>query len=569
MSDDLEQRQYPEDERLRRISEDPDRRMTRDEWEREESDARQAAHKKHQQIHHDREQQQEYDRKHRSHHLPWTKILKWGGLGVLILLLIFFLGWLPHHRHQEAAKKAAQERDKEVPQVEVVQAIRAQSTGDLTLPGTTDALAVAYVYARANGYLRQRFVDIGDRVRKGQLLAVIDSPDLDAQVDQARQQLHQAEADESQQQAQLDLRRVTWDRWRVLVQRGVFSRQDGDQREADYKAQVAVVDSAHRNVESYRANLLRVISLQEYEKVRAPFDGVVTQRNTDVGALINTTGAASSAPNPSSSQQSSGSASTSSSNTGGTSGTPSNSATPSTAGSQGGPLFAIAQTDVLRILVSAPEGYATSLHAGIPAKVYLQERAGAAITGVVTRTANSLDQNTRTMVTEVDVSNKTDQLYPGMYAIVSFSQVRGNPPIVIPGDAIVVRNDRTSVATVHDNKIQMKQVEIGRDYGPEVEILSGLQEGEWVVSTVTDDVQPNVRVRTQVDQKATDEMHGSRGQQTNQTPNSGPSQYGDQSIVNSSTENTTQKNGQQRQEGKQSPGGSKQPQNQKGGASKQ
>jgi multidrug efflux pump subunit AcrA (membrane-fusion protein) len=557
MSDDLEQRQYPEDERLRRIAEDPDRRMTRDEWEREESAARQAAHKKHQQVHQDRAQQQEYDRKHRGRHFPWRTIFKWVAIGIAVMLIVFFLGWLPHHNHSKKAAENARQRQNEQPEVEVVQAMRSHTPGELTIPGTTSALTVAYVYARANGYLRQRFVDIGDHVKKGQLLATIDAPDLDAQVAQAREQLHQAESDEAQQQAQLALRKVTWDRWRILVARGVFSQQDGDQRETDYKAQLAIVASSHRNVESYRANLDRVISLQEYEKVRAPFNGVVTQRNTDIGALITTTGAASTAPSPDSMQSSGGTLNSSTSNNGGTSGSPNTSATPSTGESQGGALFAIAQTDVLRILISVPEGYASSIRRGMSAKVYVQERPNAAVIGKVTRTADSVDTNTRTMLVEVDVDNRDGSLYPGMYALVSFVEVTGVSPIVIPGDAVVVRNDRTSVATVHDHKIQMKQIEIGRDYGPEVEILSGLKEGKWIVTSVTDFVEQGVSVRPKVDETAAQQQRGG-GQQTNQVPNSGPNQYGDQSIVNSATESTNQKGGQQKQQGKQTPGGKEQ-----------
>ncbi len=173
---------------------------------------------------------------------------------------------------------------------------RSSRPGELTVPGTTAPLTEAYLYARANGYLSKRYVDIGDHVKKGQLLALIDAPDLDEQVDQARQQLHQAEAQLVQQQAQLALAKVTWERWRVLVIKGVFSRQDGDQREANYNAQVAVVASEERNVESYRANLRRVVALQSYERITAPFDGVITQRNADVGALVGSSGAASAAP---------------------------------------------------------------------------------------------------------------------------------------------------------------------------------------------------------------------------------------------------------------------------------
>ena len=542
MSDnDPDQKIYREDERLREIQENPDRRLTRAEWEHEESLARQAAHKKHEQVQHDREVQQEADRKKKREQRNWKKIFLWVGGGLLALILIFVVGYIPRHQRAKQAAALAKQREQEEPQVDVVQVKASKAPGELTVPGTTASLTEAFIYARANGYLRKRFVDIGDHVRKDQLLALIDAPDLDQQVEQARQQLNQAEAQVKQQQAQLTLNRVTWERWRVLVAKGVFSRQDGDQREADYLAQVAVVASAERNVESYRANLRRVVALQSYERVTAPFDGIVTQRNSDVGALVGTSGAAGTAPTDSSQSPTGGSANVGSANTSGRSGTPNQAATPSTGEAQGGPLFAIAQIGTLRILVSVPEGYASSLHAGMPANIFVQERTGKPIGGTVARIANSIDQNTRTMLAEVDIDNHDGTLYPGMYAIVSFVQVRGVSPLVIPGDAVVVRKDRTAVALVRDQKIQIVPVEIGRDYGPSVEILSGLTEGDWIVTTVTDSVREGVKVRTQQKQTEGQDATGQGGAQTNSAPDSGPNQYGDQSIVNSSTESTNQK----------------------------
>lgn len=547
-NDDLDQRIYPEDERLREIQEHPDRRMTRAEWEQEESQARQAAHNKDEKVKHDREVQQEADKKKRREQRDWKKILLWVGGGLLVLLLIFFVGYIPRHQREKKAAALAKQREQEQPEVEVVQVKRTNAPGELTVPGTTTSLTVAFLYARANGYLKRRFVDIGDHVKKGQLLGLIDAPDLDQEVDQAREQLRQAEAQLVQQQAQLNLNRVTWERWRTLVAKGVFSRQDGDQREADYKAQAAVVASAERNVESYRANLRRVIALQGYERITAPFDGVVTERNTDVGALVGTSGAASTAPPPSSQTPTGGSANVGNANTGGTSGTPNQSSTPSTGEAQGGPIFAVARYDKLRILVSVPEGYASDVHAGMPARVFVQERPGKPILATVTRIANAIDQNTRTMLAEVDIENKDGSLYPGMYSVVSFVQVRGLSPLVAPGDAVVVRQDKTSIAIVRDQKIQIVPVEIGRDYGPSVEILSGLKEGDLVVSTVTDSVRDGVKVRTRQDQSQEEEAMGpGGGVQTNQAPEAGPDQYGDQSIVNSGTESTNQKGKQQGQ----------------------
>jgi multidrug efflux pump subunit AcrA (membrane-fusion protein) len=551
--DDLEQRQYPEDERLRSLHEDPDRRMTREEWEREEAQARLAARKKHEQVRHDREVQQEYDRRHQRQHRHWGKIFLWVGAGVLVLLILFLLGYLPYHERNKKTEQLAKEREQEEPIVQVVQVKRSQVPGVLTVPGTTSALTEAYLYARANGYLRKRYVDIGDHVTKGQVMAVIDAPDLDQQVDQARQQLRQAEAQLVQQQATLELNRVTWERWRTLVAKGVFSRQDGDQREADFNTQVAVVNSAQRNVDSYKANLARMIALQRYERVTAPFTGIVTQRNSDVGALVGSSGAASSQPMEQSSSPTGGTAGVASANTSGSSGNPNRAAQPSTGQAQGGALFGVAQIDKLRILVSVPEGYAPSLKAGMPARVFVQERAGKPIMGTVTRIAGSIDQNTRTMLAEVDIDNHDGSLFPGMYAVVSFVQVRGTGPLMVPGDAVIVRQDRNTVAVVRDQKIVLVPVEVGRDYGPSLEVLSGLHEGDLVVATVTDVVQPGVKVRPQQNPEMAKDSQQSP--QSSQNPKSDPDQYGDQSIVNTPSESTSQKG---KSGGKKGKGGSNQ-----------
>ena len=253
---------------------------------------------------------------------------------VLLFLLVFLVGFLPRHgRNKENAKRAEQQRN-DVPTVEVFRVQRSKAAAGLVVPGTTTPLTEAFVYARANGYLRKRYVDIGDRVRRGQLLAVIDSPDLDQQVDQARQQLRQAEAQKAQQDTQLALTRITVERWRVLVAKGVFSRQDGDQREADYQAQLANVAAAERNVEAFRANLNRVIALQSYERVTAPFDGVVTSRNVDVGALISAQGSAGGGGSQSPTAQTGGQSSAASANTSGSSGNAPTAATPTHSGSQ-------------------------------------------------------------------------------------------------------------------------------------------------------------------------------------------------------------------------------------------
>jgi hypothetical protein len=300
------------------------------------------------------------------------------------------------------------------------------------------------------------------------------------------------------------------------------------------------VASAQRNVESYRANLARVVALQSYERITAPFSGIITQRNSDIGALVGASGAAGNQPmNSPSTPPTGGTASVATSNTSGSSGAANQAASPATSQAQGGALFGMAQIDKLRILVSVPEGYAAEVKPGMPARVFVQERAGKPINGTVTRTAGSIDQNTRTLLAEVDIDNQDGSLFPGMYAVVTFMQVRGVGPLTVPGDAVVVRGDRNTVAVVRDRKIQMVPIDIGRDYGPSVEVLSGLHEGDIVVTTVTDAVQQGVKVRPEQNPQVAQDT--GQAPQSSQAPDSGPDQYGDQSIVNSQSESTNQK----------------------------
>jgi multidrug efflux pump subunit AcrA (membrane-fusion protein) len=452
---------------------------------------------------------------------------------VLVLFgLIFLVGFLRYHSRNEEIKKDADQRRDADPVVETSRVQRATAGGGLVIPGTTNALTEAYVYARANGYLKQRFVDIGDHVRAGQLLAIIDAPDLDQQVDQAREQVRQAESQLNQQKAQLALTKVTVERYRVLVAKGVFSRQQGDQTEADYASQVANVASAERNVQAFEANLRRQIALQSYEHVTAPFSGIITDRNVDVGALISASGAAggaSSGPAPQGQASASGGSTQSGqSNNAGSSGSVSTAATPTASPGQGGPLFGIAQVQRLRILISVPEGYASAIHVGVQAKLNFQEYPDANFTGEVTRTAGSLDQNTRTLLTEVQVDNRDGKLLPGMYVVATFPPIAGATSLVVPGDAIAIRNDKTVVAMVVDGKVRIIPVVLGRDYGPSVEVLSGLHEGDVLITNVTDDVTEGRAVKSQMN--ATQGKAAQQKPDQNQPPG-GNTQYGNQGIT--------------------------------------
>ena len=492
-------------------------------------------------LHKETRDEEQRQRDAEEHKRKTRRILVWSIVGVVILfLLVFLIGYLPRHRRNKETKGGAQAEKNAEPVVEVMQVKNAAAAGDLVVPGTTIPLTQANVYARANGYLKRRYVDIGDHVRKGQVLAIIDAPDLDQQVDQARAALRQAQSQLAQQQSQLALTRVTWDRWKVLVAKGVFSRQDGDQRETDYNAQIANVAAAQRNVQSYEANLGRVIALQEFERVTAPFNGVITARNVDVGALISATG--SGGQDTTSSPAAVGSPTQSgSTNTSGTSGNVNTSATPSTGGAQGGTLFSIADDDRLRILVSVPESYSTAVHVGQQAELHFQSLPKQTFYGPITRTAGSIDLNSRTLLTEVQVGNQARKLLAGMYVVVGFQRMHGSSEIDIPGDAVVVRDDKNQVALVRDGTVHLQPIEIGRDFGASVEVLNGLNPGDLLVTTVTDEVKEGVKVQIRTGNIPGTNNNPASGQHQDQS--SGPAQYGDQKQVDTKTGSAQQQKG--------------------------
>jgi multidrug efflux pump subunit AcrA (membrane-fusion protein) len=451
----------------------------------------------------------------------------------IVFVLVLLVGWLIRQPDHKATEERAKEQRDAKPVVEVTKVQAAKDQAGLVVPGTTIPLTEAYVYARANGYLKKRFVDIGDHVKENQVLAIVDAPDLDAQVDQARQQVRQAEQQLEQQKSQLALATVTVQRYRVLVTKGVLSRQQGDQEEATYASSVANVAAAQRNVEAYEANLQHALALQSYEYVRSPFSGVITQRNVEVGALISAAGASSGAqagPSPQGQNSSAGgSAQAGQSNNSGSSGSTSQSATSAQSPGQGGPLFAVAQNERLRILVSVPEGYSTAVHVGGRAQLNFQEYSGTQFEGDVTRMSYSIDANTRTMLTEIQVDNKEHKLIPGMYVVATFPPVPGVPaPILITGDAVSVRHDTSVVATVVDGKIHLVPIVIGRDFGGAIEILNGVRAGDVIVTNITDDVVDGAEVETQ-EVKSGEQKPAAPPPQN--LPPGGSSMYGDQGIT--------------------------------------
>ncbi|MEH1793464.1 efflux RND transporter periplasmic adaptor subunit [Nostoc sp.] len=413
-----------------------------------------------------------------------------GGIGWAVIGVVFFgtlltIGILPRLTQRSELQAAVKEAST-IPSVNVMTPRRATGISNLELPGSVVALNQTTVYARSTGYLRRWYADIGDRVRAGQLLAEIDSPDIDQQVLQAKAELIQAQAnvlqsraslakgvsDLKQARANLLIARQSWERWQVLVKQGAVAQQDADTKYATYQANLANVEAAQNTVSSdsanvkvaqantyaIQANFQRNTILQSYKKVTAPFAGVVTARNVNTGVLITA-----------------GSGST---NTGNTS------------------LYTIAAYDALNVNVNVPQSSSALLNTGQTAQITVRELPQRVFTGKVVRTSNAIDPNTRTLLTQLKIDNLDGALRPGMYASVKFAINRTNPPFVVPDSVLVIDAKGTQVATITKNQtVHYQKVAVGRDYGTEVEITSGLTGNESLIANPTVDETEGLRVQ--------------------------------------------------------------------------
>jgi RND family efflux transporter MFP subunit len=344
-------------------------------------------------------------------------------------------------RSRLAAEKGLEEkvRSSAIGQVEVIHPKAGSTAQEIELPGTTEAFTEAPIYARTSGYLKQWSFDIGARVRRGQLLAEIETPELD-------QQLLQAENDLRTAQANLDLAQVTADRWVNLLKRAVVSKQETDQAVSDFNAKRGTVDSA-------QANVRRLRQLQEFERVYAPFDGVITARNTDIGALIQN-------------------------------------------GDNTGPkeLFHLAAIDKLRVYVSVPEVYQTAVKTDETVTLTLDAFPGEAFTGTIVRNSNSIDLTSRTLNVEVDVDNPTGRLLPGAYAFVHLKLPATAGAVTIPTNALLFRAEGLRVAAVRHGEVKLVPIAIGHDYGSTVEVTSNLTADDAVIVDPSDSVADGSRV---------------------------------------------------------------------------
>jgi RND family efflux transporter MFP subunit len=370
------------------------------------------------------------------------RIVKLIAVLALVALLAFGVIRGINTRIKAAANVKQETVDMSVATVTVVHPKRGALKDEIVLPGNIQAFIVSPIYARINGYLKKWYIDIGGRVKSGQLLAEIEAPEVDKQLDQARADLATAEAN-------LSLSKTTMTRWQELLQKDAVAKQETDDRIGDYQAKKAMVDSGHANVK-------RLEDTVSFEKVYAPFDGVITSRNTDIGALIN-------AGNGGAAQQ----------------------------------LFTLAATNTLRVFVSVPQAYSRSAAPGVAAQLTLAEYPNRRFMGKIARNAESIDPTSRTLNTEVDVDNSTGELLPGAFAQVHLTLLAKAPSLLLPVNSLLFRAEGLQAGVVREGgKVQLVPIVIGRDYGTEVEVVSaGLTETDNVIVNPSDSLATGTIVR--------------------------------------------------------------------------
>jgi multidrug efflux system membrane fusion protein len=441
-------------------------------------------------------------------------------IALVILAGLLVAAILPRIAQQKKITAAAQSMQNALPAVNVITAEQASASSELELPGNIEAIQTATVSAQTSGYLRRFYVDIGTRVKAGQLLAEIDTPEVDQELQQARATLVQAQASLGQAEANLqqaktnmEFARVSYERWKYLAEQHVVSDQDRDQTQAAYNAAKATVDAMQANINASKAtiaaneaNVRRFQKTQGFNKVYAPFAGIITARNVEVGSLISV--------GSGSSVSSSTGTTASSAMTPGTGTTQTGTGAPASSGG----LFQIARTDTLRIFISVPQTYVSLVKEGQSTDISIRELPQQNFTGRVIRTTSALDPASRTLLTEVQIKNSAYQLMPGMYATVKFSVAQAEPPVRIPATALVIRADGPQVVTVTaDQKAHYQKVVIGRDYGGQVDIISGLAAGATLVINIPDGLQEGESVSVQPAQT---------NQPTNNQPQGQPPQQG-------------------------------------------
>ena len=374
------------------------------------------------------------------------------GVAVVLTGALTAGAWTHLTQYRLSADAAEQERDF-VPQVRIASVESSGDTGVVKLPATTSAFASANIFARATGYIAKREVDIGDRVKQGQLLVEIVAPELDHQIAQAEATLGQFKWALQQAEANRELAKVTWDRDRPLVQKGWVTAQQGTIDEQTLKAQEAAVSVAQANVTAEEAQLQVLDQQKAYQRVVAPFDGVITQRNVDVGSLVQADA---------------------------TSGTF---------------MFTLMQGNVIRTQVFVPQDEAFGLRPGIDAAVHVPEIPDRTFPGTVTRIADAIQPGSRTLLTEIDIPNPDGALTPGIYCTIELRIPRKTPSFTVSADAIIFNQAGLQVAVVEDGVVHLRKVGVVRDLGRQVLVDSGVKRGDQVILNPAVDLADGAKVR--------------------------------------------------------------------------
>jgi RND family efflux transporter MFP subunit len=377
-----------------------------------------------------------------------------------VLLGSLALGVSRHYAQHRQVVATTEQRINFVPSVRVGEVRRRDSGMLVTLPGTTQAFEAASIFARASGYIEKRYADIGDHVKVGQLLAVITAPELDHQIAQAEANLLQAEATKRQNEANRELARVTTLRTARLTTQGWVTKEQGDTDRLTYEAQQQATEASTANIAAMQAQLMVLRQQKAYQQVVAPFDGVVTQRNIDVGSLVTADA------------------------------------------SSGTSMFAMTQSDVIRVWAYVPQDAAFGVNPGVDASIRVPEMPGRAFAGKVTRIANALQPDTRTLLTEIDVPNPDGALSPGVYCTVALQIPRKTPALIIPASAIIFDRNGLQVAVVENGVAHIKKITVVRDFGTEVEADKGVEDGDKVILNPPVDLVDGSKVQISVDRAA-------------------------------------------------------------------
>ncbi|HXJ87925.1 MAG TPA: efflux RND transporter periplasmic adaptor subunit [Candidatus Binatia bacterium] len=355
------------------------------------------------------------------------------GLALLALIVAGAITLISRASHEQALAKETEQQT--IPTVAVVHPLAEKPDEELVLPGTLQAFEESPIYARTSGYLVRWYKDIGSRVNEGELLATIDTPEVD-------QELNQARATRQQIVAQLELAKISADRWENLRKSDSVSAQEADQQTSGYR-------QAQANLAAADANVRRLEQLEGFKKVYAPFSGVITRRNVDPGALIN-----------------------------------------AGAGAAGRELFDVARVDPLRVYISVPQAYAPFIRVGEETTITLQEFPGERFSAKVARTAEAIDPNTRTLLTEVDVPNKSGRLLPGSFGEVHFAIGSDVNKVTVPVNAMLFRSEGSRLAVVGpDRKVELRAISIGKDYGTTLEVLAGVTTEDQVIINPSDSLE--------------------------------------------------------------------------------